>query len=625
MFPFLHGRGRGSCRRALWLALCAAACAPLAAQQQFIVTGAREAQPRAALAGDVVVVDRRQIEASSADSLEDLLRREAGLQLARSGGPGAASGVLIRGAFSGQTLVLVDGVRIGAATAGQAEFEAISLAQVERVEVLRGPASSLYGADAVGGVVQIFTRRADGTTAWRAQAGAGGLGARDAALSGQGAVGPLRWSAGVSHEQARGVSALRPGDLFGNHNPDADGFQRRNLQLALSAEPAPGQRLELRGLASRLNAQYDGSEFLPPSFAQDPSPDFRNRTSIHSAALVWRARWGEALTSQVQVADQASDARLGGRAIDRFRTDRRQADAQLSWTPRAGQQWTLALEDLHEDARSSAYLADAGRHNRAAVLAYAGESGGSALQAELRRDDNSVYGGNTTARLGGSQALGGGWRLRALAGTTFRAPSFNDLVFPGYGVPGLAPERGRSAEIGLAWQGAQGGLDATLFHNRVRGLIGYEPDATRCPRDPAYAFGCARNIGQARLQGLSLGGRWQRGAWTLNGQAEFLDATDRDTGQRLTRRAAQQQSLALRWRDGAWSAGAELLHVGDRPEGSARLPGYASVDLQAGWRAATGLRVEFRLNNAFDRDIVPARDYRAWPRQGWFGLRWSSS
>lgn len=599
--------------------------APAWAQEQVLVTGAREPVNRQALAADVVQIDRQRIEASSADSLEDLLRREAGLQLSRNGGPGASSGVLVRGASSAQTLVLVDGVRIGAATTGQAELEALSLAQIERVEVLRGPGSSLYGADAVGGVVQIFTRNTGPRPTLRLQAAAGGLEGREWALSGATPLGPLQLSAGVSQESARGVSALRPGDRFGNFNPDDDGYTRRNLQLAASGELAPGQRLELRWLGSRLNTQYDASEFLPPSFAQDNTPDFRNRTEIASGALTWRARWNEQWRTLVRVSDQSSDARLGGRQIDAFRTDRRQSELQTTWEPAPGQQWTLALEQLREQAQSSSYLRNSARDNHAVVLAFAGRFADFATQAEIRHDDNSVYGSNTTARLGMTLPLAGGWRLRALSGSTVRAPSFNDLVFPGYGVPTLAPEQGRSHELGLSWDGTGGGAEATLFRNRVRGLIGYEPDARRCPPDPAYAFGCASNLGRAQLQGASLSARWRAGPWTVSAGVEFLDAKDQLTGARLPRRAAHQETLAIGWREGPWSWSLQVLRVGDRPEGGKQLPGYATVDLKAAWRAAAGWSVEARLLNAGNADIEPARDYRGWPRQAWFGLRWEMS
>ncbi|MFO1330724.1 MAG: TonB-dependent receptor, partial [Rubrivivax sp.] len=471
------------------------------APETVVVTGSREALARERLAGDLVVIDAARLRDSSADSVEDLLRREAGLQVSRSGPPGANAGLFVRGAPSGHTLVLVDGVRIGAATVGLPDLEALGLAGIDRIEVLRGPGSSLYGADAVGGVVQIFTRRGGGPLRASAQVAAGGYGTREGSLSLQGSAGPVELAAGVSGERQRGVSALRPGDTFGNYNPDDDGFSRRSAQLRVGGVPAPGHRLDLQIMDARLNSRYDASEYLPPTFAPDASGDFRNHGTLQLGALRHEARWAETWSTQAQLSAQRSDLDSGARAVDHFRTERRAADLQATWRPAAGQSLTLAFSHLQEQARSSSYAADVERTTDALALAWAGRHGPWSTQAEWRHDDNSVYGRVDTGRIGAALALGGGLRLRALAGSTFHAPSFNDLYYPGYGVPTIGPERGRSAEIGADWRGTSADAALTLYRNRVRDLIGYEPDRSFCPGGFAYDFGCARNTGRARLQG----------------------------------------------------------------------------------------------------------------------------
>jgi vitamin B12 transporter len=595
--------------------------APLCAQTTVVVTGAREALAPERLVADVVVIDRARIDASAADSLEELLRRAAGVQVSRNGGPGANAGVLVRGASSAQTLVLVDGVRIGSATTGQAEFEGLSLASIERIEVLRGPASSLYGADAVGGVVQIFTRQR-GTAA---SAAVGALGAREAALSGAGQLGAIDASASVSHEQARGVSALRPGDAFGNFNPDRDGHARTSASARLGWALSEQQKLALSVLRSQLNAQYDGAEFLPPSYAQNAAPDFRNRLTLQSGALEHRGEWSSAWRSQLRLSQQSSDLVSGGSAPDRFRTERRQLDAQLSWTPTPGQQLTVALEHLNEDARASVFAAEVSRRNNALVLAYAGRVGAFDVQADVRHDDNSVYGGVNTGRLGAAYTLAPGWRLRGLLGSSFRAPSFNDLYYPGFGVASIQPERGRSAEVGLVTTSAGYDASATLWRNRVSALVAYEADRSFCPAGFEYDFGCARNIGRARLQGATLAASQRSGAWRWQAQIDFLDARDQAANARLTRRAAHQESFALDWHGGAWRLGAELVRVGARPEGGRLLAAYSTLDLKAQWRIDTSWSLQAKLLNAGNKDYEPAQDYRASPRQAWLGLRWNGA
>jgi vitamin B12 transporter len=609
-------------RRAALASFLVLFCAAAGAVEEVVVTGSREALEPARSVGDVIVIDAARIAASAADSLEELLRREAGLQLSRNGGPGQNAALLIRGLGASGTLVLVDGVRVGSATLGQAEIEAVGLAAVERIEVLRGPASSLYGADATGGVVQIFTR-GGGAPRLAARAAAGDFGAGEASLAAGGRAGGVELAATLAHERLHGVSALRPGDLFGNFNPDRDGFARETLQLRAAGAPAPGQRLSAALLATRLDSQFDASEFAPPDFAPNSRPDFRNRLRTTVGSIEHRARWSEAFATTLRAASHEGDLRSGGNTIDRFATRRHQFEVQGSWAPRPGQQLTVALDRLEESAEAAGYAAPVRRDNNAAVLAWAGGIGSAlSTQAELRHDRNSAYGRTGTGRVGAALAVGGGWRLRALAGTTFRAPSFNDLHFPGYGVPTIGPERGRSAEIGFERRAAGWDLHATLFRNRVRELIAYESDRSFCPSASAYDFGCARNLGRVRLQGASLGAGGRAGTWQWRGQLELLDAKDERTGARLPRRAAHQASLHLRHSRERWSAAAELLRVGARPDAGKTLAATTTLDLAADWVLAQAWRLEFRLRNATDRDLEPVRDYRGLPRQALIGLRY---
>lgn len=596
--------------------------------ETVVVTGAREPLPLSRLAADVVVIDAQTIARSTADSVADLLRREAGLQLSRSGGPGQATGVFLRGAAAVNTVVLVDGVRVGSATLGSTALETLGLAQVERVEVLRGPGSSLYGADAVGGVVQIFTRRGSAGTQFDAQLGAGGYGLREASASLRGRYGMVDAAATLAHEESRGVSALRAGDAFGNHNPDTDGHQLRSAQLQLGLTPFPGQRVGLTLLRSRLDAQYDASEFLPPGFAQDNTPDFRNVGNTAVTALDWRGRLGAALIGSVRLADSEDELDSGGSRRSLFSTLRRQASAQLAWDSGAAGQLVVALERTQEEVQSSSYAGLSERTQDAVVLALAGAANGLSWQADLRRDDDSGFGGVNTARLGGGVQVSPGWRVRVLAGSTFRAPSFNDLVFPGYGVPTLQPERGRSVEAGLRWRRGARTLDATVYRNQVRELIGYEADRSFCPPDPAYNFGCARNINRAQLQGLTLALGDERalagGTLVLKASLDLLDAKDTGTGQRLARRAAHQAHLAARWQRGPWETGAEVLRLGARPEGGRTLEAETTLDLRAAWVFSPGWQLQARLLNATGEDLQPARDYQGLGRHAVLALRYQA-
>jgi len=583
-----------------------------------VITATREPEAIGRSTADIVLIDAETIRKTGADSVEDLLRRAAGVQVVRNGGPGQSSGFFIRGASTNSTVVLVDGVRVGSATLGQAEFEAFSLAQIERIEVLRGPASSLYGADAVGGVVQIFTRRGEGAPRWNAAADIGGYHSWRSDAGASGALGAWDYALSLGHEQSRGVSAIAPGDQFGQFNPDRDGFKRDTGSVRVGFTPAPGHRIGVQLLETRLNAQFDSTE---PPFFDDPSPDFRNRLVTRVASLDYRGKPDSAWTTTLQASRAVDDLTSGGNIQSRFITRRDQATWQNALALASGQQLLLAYEHVNERATSDVFALS--RRNDAVVVGYSATFGVHTLQADLRRDDNSAYGGNTTGRLGYMIDVGSGVKLRALTGTSFRAPTFNDLAFPGFGVATIQPERGRSVEAGASWQGDAATLAATLYRNRVEDLIGFQPDAAACP--PGYPFGCAANTARARLQGLTLAGtgRWRQ--LDLHANVDLLDAKDEDTGMRLARRAAHQESGGVDYVAGAWRFGASGLFVGSRPDAGVVLGGYAVFDLRVAWQPRAQWQVEARLANALDRTVEPVRDYHGLGRQAWIGVRYASA
>ncbi len=591
-------------------------------EPQSVTVAGRVPVPVDRLAADVVVLDAARIQASSASSLADFLRAEAGLQVSRNGGLGQSTALFIRGAGAGNTLVLVDGVRVGSATLGQSDMAALGLAQIERIEVLRGPASSLYGADAVGGVVLITTRRGKPGLQVSANAAVGGYGASETALSVAGAQGAWDYAGSVSREANTGMSALRPGDRFGNYNPDADGFARRTVQAQLGFVPAVGHRIGLSLIDSRLDGQYDASEYVAPSYSQNAAVDFRSRLDTRVLALDYDGRLSGDWTLKANLASDVDDLHSGGTVTSRYNTRREQLTVQAGWTPMLGQKLVLAADQMQERADVSTYAAPVSRDNTGLVLAYVGQFKALTVQADLRHDKNSVYGGQRTGRLGLSWAMAPGLRLRALAGNTFHAPSFNDLYYPGYGVASVQPEHGRSAELGLTWQGAAQSLSATAWRNHVSNLIAYESDNSLCPNDPAYTYGCARNFGKARLSGLTLAGQQQWQALMLRGEYNYLEAYDGLTNAWLPRRARHQLSLSTEWRSGDWTLGATSVASSARMDGNVALRGRQTLDLNVRLKLAKQWQVQAKLLNATNTDIEPVRDYQALGRQAWLGVRY---
>lgn len=583
------------------------------------VIGTRAPAALGSVVSDVVVIDRDRIRASSADSIEDLLRREGGMQASRNGGPGQTAGLMIRGSSSSSTLVLIDGVRTGSATLGQTDLATISLGQVERIEIMRGPGSSLYGADAIGGVVNIVTRRGDGAPYLRGNIAGGNHASGEgyAALSGSNAG--FDYALSVSGETTKGVSAVRPGDLWGIYNPDDDGFSRYGLSLAGGYSWQQGQRIGLSYSGSRLRSQFDSAEFLPPNFLPDASPDFRNRLDTQLTTLQYQGTLSTEWTNLLRASYQTDQLESGANVISTYNTTRRQFTAQTTWQASAQHQLVGAIDYLDESIYSSDYQAPS-RDNTGLVLGYTGRFGAQKLQADLRWDHNSAYDNQTTGKLGWGMDIADGWSVRAVAGTAFRAPTFNDLYYPGYGVATLQAERSRSIEAGVNYKAAMTSLAATAYYNKVSDLIGYQADPNLCP--PGFPFGCAGNTARALLQGITMQGLQQWGNFQFTLALDWLNAKDRDTDEQLPRRAANQQTFAVDWTEGPWQLGGTVLRVSQRPDAGVLLPAYALLNLNARWRFERFWQIEARLQNATGRDYQPARDYQDVGRQFWIGLRY---
>ena len=222
-----------SSRSTLVFAIASIACSHAVAQvvnpmPPVAVTASRSAQPIADVLADVTVIDHDEIVRSGAQSLTEVLQRQPGVEITMNGGPGSTSGAFLRGANRGQTLVLIDGLRVGSSSVGATSLEAIPLDQIERVEILRGPASSLYGADAIGGVIQVFTRRAQGSAfGGSASAGYGTYDTRSANATLRGAMGPLAFSVTGGGTRSAGYNAIVNPDNF-SYNPERDGYSGEN-------------------------------------------------------------------------------------------------------------------------------------------------------------------------------------------------------------------------------------------------------------------------------------------------------------------------------------------------------------------------------------------------------------
>ncbi|WP_240920630.1 TonB-dependent receptor domain-containing protein [Rubrivivax sp. JA1026] len=599
-----------ACALATRLAV-AAAVAPAAFAQAgedpIVITASRLEERLSQTLADVSLVDRAAIERSGASSVADLLARLPGIEISRNGGPGGSTSVYIRGGETRHTAVYVDGVRVDSQSTGGAAWEQIALDRIERVEVLRGPAAAVYGSDAVGGVVQVFTRRGQGALRASGGLGWGSRGSRlaDAGLSGS--DGRLDYALSAGWSDSNGFDA-RDGQ-----NPDTDGWRRGSLQARVGWQLAPEHRVEASMTDSHLNARYDGSS----------TRDDRSHHELRTAALSWRGQWNEQALSSARLSESRSLYETEP-SIYQTRTRLRDLTLQHEQQLRPGQRVSLTLERredrLDNLASATAVRLQDERSQDGVALGWRGEFGVHSLQAHARHDDDSEFGGKGTGSLAWGWRFAPAWRLTASAATSFRAPTLYQR-FSDYGVPNLVPESGRNLEIGLRRSAGEHEIGLVAWRNKVEDLIVFGA-AGPC----ASSFGCYENVGQASYEGLTLSGRTRVGAVALRASADFHDPRNEATDKLIARRARRLATLGADTVLAGWRLGAEVQAAGERWDDAAntrRLGGYGLVNLSAETKLGKGLTLQARLDNAGDKDYALARSYNVAGRSALVVLRWA--
>jgi vitamin B12 transporter len=571
--------------------------------EPVVVTATRTPQPVAALVSDVRIIDRDALAAAGGQTLLDVLRAHGGVEIAATGGPGQPGAVFIRGSNANHVVVLIDGVRINSATAGTNAFENIPLDQIERIEIVRGPASGLYGADAIGGVIQIFTKA--GADRIGVTAGAGTWDTQRAAAGIARTFGSTRLALQAGYAHARSFSATNARNAF-SFDPDDDPYRNRNAGGSLAHTWAPGHEITLRGFASEGTTHFDAG----------PGTDDVNTQRLSSVALESRDPLGPGWTSTLRLARGADDLETTGSFPSTFRTDQDQATWQHDVALPLG---TLAagLEFRRERVSSTTDYSAASRTIRALFAGWAASAGPHLVQVAARHDDNSQFGGRTTGNAGYGYRLGGGWRASVAAGTAFKAPSFNDLYFlsPFFsGNPDLQPERSRSVEAALRYEGnAQGRTRAglTVFENRIRDLIAV--DST---------FTTVVNVNEARIRGATLTAGVTALAHRIDVDVTRQDPVDVATGRQLVRRAKTFGTLRVSGERGPWRWLGEVVANDGRFDSAAnapasRLAGYALLNLRLAYALTPKTTLAVRWDNVLDRGYELVGGYNT-PRSNVF-------
>ncbi|MFC0350992.1 TonB-dependent receptor domain-containing protein [Undibacterium danionis] len=579
-----------------------------------LITATRQVQAAKDVLADNVVINAEQIMKSGATSIVDLLQQQRGIEISRTGGAGSVSSIFIRGAANAQSVVFVDGVRIGSSTLGGATWSSIPLSQIERIEIVYGPLSSLYGADAMGGVIQLFTKKS-------------GPKARTSLSFGVGSEGLRKWEAGVfgssendfqygfntARESTDGFSASKPGAGTYTYNPDRDGYTQKSFNGNLSWKIATDVNVGVNFVQSTLDVDFDAGL----GYRDRGQQKFDNMVSFIRTKLA--SNWNSSLQF----------ARTNDRVFSDASYGKSQADTKQSgWT------WQndvslgkdvlqFIVEDRKEDVRTDTKGLGGKRDTRSFAVAYVLKSDAHQASLSARQDDSSQYGKHNTGSLAYGYHLSDVLRVNASYGTSFRAPTFNELYYPGYGVASNKPEVGKNAEIGLYYDDAVTQISAVYYDNKITDLL---VNTSPCPVEKAtHLYGCAFNVNKARLSGFTVGASTKVAQFNLRATVDIQDPKDETTGKRLARRAKQHASFGIDYRMSDLSLGLETVLSNERFDDAAnkiRLAGYGIVNLVATYQVAANWSILGRWNNIANKDYELAKNYRTPGSNFYLGLNY---
>lgn len=583
--------------------------------EPVVVTATRNLTAPVATLRDAVVITREELEASAGLSLAEVLQRYAGAEIRATGGPGQPTGIFLRGAGAAQTLVLVDGLRVGSATAGTTAVEAIPLELVERIEVVKGSMSSLYGSEAIGGVVQVFTRGRSVPHLFVASSyGSHNDRSASAGLATSGDRTHISLATGVRKVDAPSATTDRV--PFGVHDPDRDPHENAFVTFKATQRLWTQESLALEAFASRSRTAFDGG-----------SPADRSDQSVGGARVSSSAEFAPGWASRMTLGHGRDKLRFLGPFPALFETRQDQATWINDFRTGAGSLLLggeivrqKVLPDRVETGEPP--FARTQRETRSLFAALNESWQDHRVEASIRRDDDEQFGVRNTGATSYAARLTEGIQVTATLANGFRAPTFNDLYLtafmPSYTPnPALRPERSRSREIALrslapgafAWR-------LTAFDNRIEDLI-------------VATAATVANVNRARVRGVEmaadltwLGLRW-RGAVTVQRPA------DEDSGTRLQARARHYGTLEASRTLGPWTLSSRVTASGDRYDSigeaaASRLGGYARVDARVRYALDKRWAVELAAVNVADKRYEHAVGYEGTRRGAVLSVRFDA-
>lgn len=595
--------------------------------KEMVVTATRSAQPIGDVIADVTVIDRETIERAGPVGLADVLVRVPGIQITRNGGIGSNTSVFVRGGETRHTPVFVDGVRVESqTTAGAASWNNIPLSLIDRIEIVRGPSSAVYGSDAVAGVIQIFTKRGEGPFSPSVTVGYGSYNTSRVELAASGSAGAFDYSLGLTQGQSDGFNAR----TIAAQNPDADGYKSLSANAKLGLQINPDHRVEANVLQSHVDAQYDGGL----------TRDFRRISDLQTLGLQWEAKWSGSYSTKLAITQGTDSGEEGlNGSTPQISYDKSTISTLLFQNEyRIGAHLLSATLESRRDVfrlvgssavpRSMSAI-NGNRSLDGVSLGYGWSGGAHTVQFNARHDTDSEFGGKTTGSAAYAFALTPQWKVSASAGTSFRVPTLYQR-FSIYGTSTLKPESGRSVEVALKYSQGTAQYGVTAYRNRLTNLLSFVTGNGPClnggPPTVLSNRACYANTAQAEYTGLTFTAAETLGNVHIHGSLDLQNPKNLVTNRTLQRRSRQYGTLGAEMPIGGWQLAADLVmasHTFDSDNSNVVLPGYSLVNLSATTALSRDWKLVAKLDNVTDKAYQTAGTYANGRRSVYVGLTWT--
>ncbi len=529
------------------------------------------------------VITRADIERLQINDLPTLLSRYPGIDMTMSGGLGKQSSIFMRGTNSDHVLFLVDGVKWFSATNGGATIQDFPVSQIERIEIVRGPRSGLYGAEAIGGVIQIFTRQGQQGLKPYAELSAGTHNTQGATAGISGGNEQTQFNLSVNHLSTNGINAREEDD------PDRDGYRNKSVSAKLEHQLTGDWSVGINFLRAEGDNEYDGFD----ATGEFTSDSVQQVLGLHNN---WQITDNWMLKLNLSETRDESESFRNSISNGVFDTRHRLVSISNILDIAAGHRFNIGFDYEHDKVVSSQDFSEKSRDNKAAFVSWQAEVDRFNWLLSARHDDNEAYGSETTGTAEVGYYITENLQVVANAGTGFKAPTFNQLYWPDdvffVGNPDLKPEKSKSYGLGLLGNQEWGNWSVHSYHTEIRDLL-------------VYVFPTTENVDEAEIDGVEFDLNTSVFGWQVGFNAAFLKPEDEDTGNVLRRRAKRLANLHLDRQFGKWSAGASWKLVGHRyddVENDERLGGYGLVDLRLTYQVASDWAVKLSANNVFDKE-----------------------